>query len=112
MQKLSNAAAGRYMIKWIFVEPELRKVLSSICIDKGKIVTVVKRNPLGGILLKSEAGSFFIDSAIPVFHILNTPPVHRAKQQVPYAAVIGYNGEKRANHRGTEVRWDDKSILR
>ena len=41
--------------------------------------------------------------AIPVFHILNTPPVHRAKQQVPYAAVIGYNSEKRANHRGTEV---------
>ena len=64
MQKLSNAAAGRYTIKWIFVEPELRKVLSGICIDKGKIVTVVRRNPLGGILLKSEAGSFFIDSDI------------------------------------------------
>ena len=93
MQKLSNAAAGRYTIKWIFVEPELRKVLSGICIDKGKIVTVVRRNPLGLIR----------PGAIPVFHILNTPPVHRAKQQVPYAAVIGYNSEKQANHRGTEV---------
>ena len=64
MQKLGNAEAGRYTIKWIFVEPELRQILSSICIDKGKDVTVVKRNPLGGILLRSEAGSFFIDTDI------------------------------------------------
>lgn len=64
MQKLSNAEAGRYTIKWIFVEPELRKMLSSICIDKGKDVTVIRRNPLGGILLRSEAGSFFLDSDI------------------------------------------------
>ena len=47
--------------------------------------------------------AFIRPGAIPVFHIPNTLPVYLAKLQVPYEGVLGYNGEKRANHRGIEV---------
>ena len=62
MQKLNNASEGRYIIKWIFTEPELKAALSSINIETGKEVTILRRHTLGGMLLRSEAGSFFIDS--------------------------------------------------
>lgn len=62
MQKLSNAPQGRYTIKWIFTEPELKQELKDICIEVGKDITVLLRNPMGGVLLRSEAGSFFVDS--------------------------------------------------
>ncbi len=64
MIKLSNAPRGRYTIKWIFTEPEVSRALQAISIETGKDVTVLGRNPLGGILLRSEAGAFFVDSEL------------------------------------------------
>ncbi len=64
MQKLHKASEGQYTIKWIFTEPELRSVLSDIQIEVGKTITVLRRNPLGGSLLRSDAGAFFIDADV------------------------------------------------
>ena len=61
MQKLSNAAAGRYIIKWIFTEPEIRENLKSIQIEEGKGVTVLSNIHKGGLLLRSDACSFYVD---------------------------------------------------
>lgn len=61
MQKLCNASAGCYTVKWIFAEPEIRQILSNICIEVGVDITILKNNPLGGILLRSAAGSFYVD---------------------------------------------------
>lgn len=60
MQKLSNAAAGKYTIKWIFTEPGLKNTLSEMKLEVGKEVTVIS-NRLGMLLVRSEAGSFAID---------------------------------------------------
>lgn len=62
MQKLNKASEGQYTIKWIFTEPELQAALSEIQIEVGKTITVLRRNPLGGSLLRSDAGAFFIDA--------------------------------------------------
>ena len=62
MQKLSNAKAGRYTIKWIFTEPELAGLLKEICIEVGKEITVIGNSRLGSILLRSEAGLFSVSS--------------------------------------------------
>ena len=62
MQKLSNAGKGNYTVKWIFTEPGLRKLLSDIRIEVGKEITVLSNNRRNGVLLKSEAGSFFIEA--------------------------------------------------
>ena len=62
MQKLSNAEKGNYTVKWIFTEPGLRKLLSDIRIEVGKEITVLSNNRRNGVLLKSEAGSFFIEA--------------------------------------------------
>ncbi len=64
MQKLNIASEGRYTIKWIFTEPEIKSALSEIQIEVGKSITVLRRHPLGGSLLRSDAGSFFIDADI------------------------------------------------
>ena len=61
MKKLSDARAGKYTVKWIFTEPDLKRILSEIRIEVGKEITVVS-NCFGQILLRSEAGSFIIDS--------------------------------------------------
>ena len=61
MKKLSDARAGKYTVKWIFTEPDLKRILSEIRIEFGKEITVVS-NCFGQILLRSEAGSFVIDS--------------------------------------------------
>ena len=61
MKKLSDARAGKYTVKWIFTEPDLKRILSEIRIEVGKEITVVS-NCFGQILLRSEAGSFVIDS--------------------------------------------------
>lgn len=59
MQKLSNAKAGRYTIKWIFTEPELDRMLREIKIEVGQEITVIA-NSLGSVLLRSEAGLFSV----------------------------------------------------
>ena len=64
MQKLDKVSKGRYMIKWIFTEPDIKSVLSELHIEPGKEVIVLNRHPLGGSLLRSAAGAFFIDSDI------------------------------------------------
>ncbi len=64
MQKLSKASEGKYTIKWIFTEPEIESILSAIHIEVGKTVTVLRRYPLGGVLLRSDSGSYFIDTDI------------------------------------------------
>ncbi len=64
MQKLNKASEGQYMIKWIFTDPELKSLLSAIHIDVGKTVTILRRYPLGGVLLRSDAGSYYIDADI------------------------------------------------
>ena len=64
MQKLNTADKGRYTIKWIFTEPEIKDLLASIHIDVGREVTVINRHPLGGTLLRSDIGKYFIDSDI------------------------------------------------
>lgn len=61
MQKLSNAAAGNYTVKWIFTEPDIKKLLEEIRIEVGKEITVIS-NCFGQILLRSEAGSFVIEA--------------------------------------------------
>ena len=61
MQKLSNAKAGRYTVKWIFTEPELVRLLKEIRIEVGEEITVIS-NCFGQILLRSEAGAFVIDT--------------------------------------------------
>ncbi len=63
MKKLSDARAGKYTVKWIFTEPDLKRILSEIRIEFGKEITVVS-NCFGQILLRSEAGSFVIDSEV------------------------------------------------
>ena len=62
MQKLSDAARGRYTVKWIFTEPGLKKTLADMCVEVGKEITVISANRHGGVLLRSEAGSFFVES--------------------------------------------------
>ena len=64
MQKLNKVSKGRHLIKWIFTEPEIQSLLSDIRIEAGREVTVLMRNPLGGSLLRSDAGTFFIDSDV------------------------------------------------
>ena len=64
MQKLDKVSKGRYLIKWIFTEPEIKSALSQLHIEPGKEVTVINRHPLGGSLLRSAAGAFFIDSDV------------------------------------------------
>ena len=61
MQKLSNATAGRHIVKWIFTEPEIREHLKSIQIEEGRGVTVLSNIRSGGLLLRSDAGSFYVD---------------------------------------------------
>ena len=56
MQKLSNAKAGRYTVKWIFTEPELVRLLKEIRIEVGEEITVISNSRLGSILLRSKAG--------------------------------------------------------
>ena len=58
MQKLSHAGSGRYTIKWIFAEPELEEILKGLRIEAGREVTVIRNSPFGGLVLRSEAGSF------------------------------------------------------
>ncbi|MDO4869720.1 MAG: hypothetical protein Q4A65_05485 [Bacillota bacterium] len=58
MQKLSDAKTGRYIIKWIFTEPELSRLLKEICIEVGREVTVLGNSRMGNILLRSDAGLF------------------------------------------------------
>ena len=61
MQKLSDAAAGRYTVKWIFTEPDLKQILKEIRIEVGKEITVIS-NCFGQILLRSETGAYIIDA--------------------------------------------------
>ncbi len=61
MKKLSNAGAGRYTVKWIFTEPDLKQLLADIRIEVGKEITVVS-NRFGQIFLRSEAGAFVLDA--------------------------------------------------
>ena len=61
MQKLSNATAGKYTIKWIFTDPELSQLLKSIRIEAGKEIQVISSSRFGSILLRSEAGAFLMD---------------------------------------------------
>jgi len=62
MQKLNKASEGIYTVKWIFTEPELKSLLAEIHIEVGETITVLRKLPLGGTLLRSDAGSFYIDS--------------------------------------------------
>ena len=62
MQKLSEATKGRYTVKWIFTEPGLRKLLSDIRIDVGSTITVLNRSKGGGVLLRSEAGAYYVEA--------------------------------------------------
>ena len=61
MQKLSNAKAGKYTVKWIFTEPELVRLLKEIRIEVGEEITVIS-NCFGQILLRSETGAYIIDA--------------------------------------------------
>ncbi len=61
MKKLSKAGAGKYTVKWIFTEPDLKKMLEEIRIEVGKEITVIS-NCFGQILLRSEAGAFVLDA--------------------------------------------------
>ena len=60
MKKLSKAGAGKYTVKWIFTEPDLKKMLEEIRIEVGKEITVIS-NCFGQILIRSEAGAFVLD---------------------------------------------------
>lgn len=62
MQKLSNAKAGKYTIKWIFTEPELVRLLNEIRIEVGEEITVISNSRLGSILLRSRAGLFSVSA--------------------------------------------------
>ncbi len=62
MQKLSNAKAGRYTVKWIFTEPELVRLLKEIRIEVGEEITGISNSRLGSILLRSEAGLFSVSA--------------------------------------------------
>ena len=62
MQKLSNAKAGKYTIKWIFTEPELVRLLKEIRIEVGEEITVISNSRLGSILLRSKAGLFSVSA--------------------------------------------------
>ena len=64
MQKVNKASDGRYMIKWIVTEPELRSLLEEFSIEVGTEVPVLRRPPLGGSLIRSETGAFYIDSDV------------------------------------------------
>ena len=61
MKKLSDARAGKYTVKWIFTEPDLKRILSEIRIEVGKEITVIS-NCFGQILLRSETGAYIIDA--------------------------------------------------
>ena len=61
MKKLSHAKAGRYTVKWIFTEPDLKQLLSDIRVEVGREITVIS-NSFGNILIRSEAGSFVLDA--------------------------------------------------
>ena len=62
MQKLSNAKAGKYTVKWIFTEPELVRLLKEIRIEVGEEITVISNSCLGSILLRSKAGLFSVSA--------------------------------------------------
>lgn len=62
MQKLSQAKAGRYTIKWIFAEPELEQALKALRIEAGAEVTVIRNSLFGGLVLRSEAGSYAMNA--------------------------------------------------
>ena len=62
MQKLCDAKSGRYIIKWVFTDPETDRRLKEIRIEAGKEITVIGNSRLGSVLLRSEAGLFSVSS--------------------------------------------------